>query len=571
MPRKPLPLPPRKKVIRSLLQAPEVCEAIAQAARRAQTTDRQVRKRAERILRQMVSDYHPRWLAVAYRGVKWLLKRMFTELRIDREGLERIRSALRDNPVVLIPCHKSHVDYLLLSMIFYENGLTPPHIAAGINLSFFPLGKFFRSTGAFFMRRSVLGERLYTRLLSSYIHWLIRNKVTQEFFFEGGRTRTGKVVLPKTGLLTLEVDSFLEGASEDLLVVPTAITYDRAPEDEAYQAELSGRAKQKETVWTLWRSRKLLHRSHGAAYVRFSKPISLKEYFSAPGIRKSIKLKKSRTTALAHEIARAISSETVVTPTALLSTALLAESGGSFRPDTLKTRLASLRDLFAALGAPLAPETQQIENHLPKVLDFFERNGWLRRTASDGGTFEIDPEKRLLLDFYKNTTLYYLLPAAVASILEGQRSRTGSDETGRFLHELCCREFSWDKTESPETFLQKGIESLKQTPEVEKPFLARLLNNYLDSYRLAGTAAATKGTGFPLSPEALEQVFSLGRELLQKGEIHYREALSTSSLKSALGYLRLKGLLRDRAALATWLQRVTSLRQGTPYLFELIK
>ena len=116
-----------------------------------------------------------------------------------------------ETPIVLCPSHKSYVDFLVLSWVFYQNGLTPPHVAAGINLSFWPFGAIARHGGGFFIRRSLRGDRVYTAVLRAYVKQLLRNRYPQEFYLEGGRSRTGKLLFPKTGLFSMEVDAWLEG------------------------------------------------------------------------------------------------------------------------------------------------------------------------------------------------------------------------------------------------------------------------------------------------------------------------------------------------------------------------
>ena len=135
---------------------------------------------------------------------------------------------------MLVPCHRSHFDYLILSYLFHANYLSPPHIAAGINLSFWPLGPLFRGAGAYFIRRTLRGQRLYKMVFRNYLTFLIREGYTQEFFIEGGRSRTGKILTPKLGMLSAIVNAFIDGVRRDLYLVPVSIHYGRIVEEEAY-------------------------------------------------------------------------------------------------------------------------------------------------------------------------------------------------------------------------------------------------------------------------------------------------------------------------------------------------
>src|SRR5437763_3680148 len=182
--------------------------------------------------------------------------RVFTALEIV--GLENVIECVKEHPVVLVPCHRSHFDYLILSYIFHLNYLSPPHIAAGDNLSFWPMGPLFRGAGAFFIRRSFEDDELYKMVFRKYLTFLIREGYTQEFFIEGGRSRTGKILTPKLGMLSAILGAFVDGVRHDLYLVPVSIHYGRVVEEEAYKRELVGADKEKESIWSLLKARRLL-------------------------------------------------------------------------------------------------------------------------------------------------------------------------------------------------------------------------------------------------------------------------------------------------------------------------
>src|SRR4030042_2244475 len=166
-------------------------------------------------------------------------------------------------PFVIIPCHRSHIDYLLLSYIFYKNNIQMPFVAAGTNLSFFPMGYIFRKSGAFFLRRSFKGNDLYAEVFAKYIKVLLKEGLPLEFFIEGGRSRTGKMVMPKYGLLSVIIQAYQEKAVDDLAAIPVYIGYDRVVEEKAYSQELGGAEKEKEKATQMIKSGKLLRKRHG--------------------------------------------------------------------------------------------------------------------------------------------------------------------------------------------------------------------------------------------------------------------------------------------------------------------
>src|ERR1051326_2955822 len=201
----------------------------------------------------MAADFHGSYLEILAFFFHRIWRRMFSGLEI--RGLERVVECVKQHPIVLVPCHRSHFDYLILTYIFREHYLSPPHIAAGINMAFFPMASLFRGAGAYFIRRQFDDNPLYKAVFRTYLEYLIREGYTQEFFIEGGRSRTGKILTPKLGMLSAIVNSFLHGVRRDLHFVPVSISYERLVEEEAYKRELLGAEKQKENLLTLLRAR----------------------------------------------------------------------------------------------------------------------------------------------------------------------------------------------------------------------------------------------------------------------------------------------------------------------------
>ena len=189
--------------------------------------------------------------------------------------LDPVIDAAKLHPLVLVPSHRSHFDYLILSWLFYRSHLVPPQVAAGINLAFWPLGPIFRRAGAFFLRRSFDGDPLYTAVFRSYVQHLIKDGVTQEFFIEGTRSRTGKTLRPRLGMLRMVLEAYARGARRDLYLVPVGFTYERLVEEGSVAAERGGAAKQRESLLNLFRAGRVLRYRYGSVTVRFGEPISL--------------------------------------------------------------------------------------------------------------------------------------------------------------------------------------------------------------------------------------------------------------------------------------------------------
>ncbi len=205
--------------------------------RRARTNNRTieiVRKEADNYLDEIATDPHLTYVQIGERLLTWIWNTIYDGIEVDVDSLDMVKHAAQKAPLVYIPCHKSHIDYLVLSYLLYKHNLNLPLVAAGKNLAFWPLGPFFRKSGAFFIRRSFRGHKFYTDVFAAYIKTLVSEGHNLEFFIEGGRSRTGKMVLPKLGLLAILMQAVEEGYCDDLIFVPCAINYDRVMEEGAY-------------------------------------------------------------------------------------------------------------------------------------------------------------------------------------------------------------------------------------------------------------------------------------------------------------------------------------------------
>ncbi|MFZ1864484.1 MAG: 1-acyl-sn-glycerol-3-phosphate acyltransferase, partial [Polyangiales bacterium] len=269
-----------------------------------------------------------------HRFLTWVWSKMYDGVVFDKEGLERMRDAARDASLVLLPSHKSHIDYLVLSDMLYGNAMMPPLIAAGENLSFWPIGPLLRRGGAFFIRRSFHGDSLYPTIVEAYLRKVLAEGFTLEFFLEGGRSRTGKALPPKYGLLSMVADSATKLAGTKVKLVPISIGYERIIEERSFVHELSGGEKHSENVGDLIKSSSILRSKWGRLYVQFGDIIDFDEFTAetVPRLEKgatrldelSPAQQRSAVRALAHLVMYSINEVTVVTPAAIVATALLS-------------------------------------------------------------------------------------------------------------------------------------------------------------------------------------------------------------------------------------------------------
>lgn len=266
----------RKSLDKRIIKSPALLPVMEEYAAQKNLTIEQVHKEVSSIVDEIAADYSERLLRIGDRVLTWLWNKLYKGINIS--NAERVRQLSQDGEeIVFVPCHRSHMDYLLLSYVIYRQGMAPPHIAAGINLSFWPAGPIFRRGGAFFMRRTFKGNKLYAAVFREYLHQLFNNGYSVKYFTEGGRSRTGRLLNPKTGMVAMTVQGLLRGLERPITLVPVYLGYDHVMEVSTYHGELKGKSKEKESFGQVIKTIRKL-KNFGRAYVNFGEPISLNKY-----------------------------------------------------------------------------------------------------------------------------------------------------------------------------------------------------------------------------------------------------------------------------------------------------
>lgn len=413
----------RKRVVDSIIASKPVQTAINREHEKTKLSLDKVRAKARRYTLEIASDMRPNMLRFLDLVCSFLSKKLYDGLQV-KHG-EAIPELAKTHELVYVPCHRSHMDYMLLNYVLYHLGVIPPHTAAGVNLNFWPTGTLFRRGGAFFIRRSFAGNRLYSAVFAEYTHFLLSNNYSMCFYPEGGRSRTGKMLRPKLGMLNMLLESQARATERPILIIPVYIGYDRLTEARSYLREMTGATKRKESVGAVIKSRKVLKQRFGSAYINFGTPMLLKEvmrrssessqYFSKPA------------SYLAHEIMEHINRAVCVTPVALVATALLA----------VPQRALSEKDLLETLGMwtqllKLCPYDSQVswpESQEPAAI--LRRAEMLcplaRFQDSSGDVIYVSQKDSALLKYYKNNVLVvFALPSLIASVICRHHQLTAS-------------------------------------------------------------------------------------------------------------------------------------------------
>ena len=227
----------RQELNNSVLGSDAVRRAMAEESRSKKITHDASKDRAQSYVTEIAADYREGLIRFGDRLLTRIWNKIYNGISVGHS--ERIRElAANGHEIVYVPCHRSHMDYLLLTYVIYHEGMVTPHIAAGINLNFWPVGKIFRRGGAFFLRRSFAGNKLYTAVFREYLELLFNKGYSVKYYPEGGRSRTGRLIPPKTGMLAMTIQAMLKGVNRPVSLVPVYIGYENVMEVKSYLNEL---------------------------------------------------------------------------------------------------------------------------------------------------------------------------------------------------------------------------------------------------------------------------------------------------------------------------------------------
>lgn len=534
-----------------------------------------VRKKADAYLEEIAAKYNINIINIFSRTVKWIIGSMFEGVAVNNEVLNKVKNMSKKGPLIFIPCHKSHIDYLILSHVIINNNMPCPHIAAGKNLSFWPMGPIFRSCGAFFIRRSFRGAVLYSKVFIEYIHRLLEEGFNLEFFIEGGRSRTGKLILPKLGLLSILLNAYKNGACEDMILAPVFIGYDRVLEETSYLNELEGREKEPESFLKVIKARKFLKNRYGRIYIKFHEPISLNELLLQQGSPIKDMTSKEQSAMcrnLGYRIINAIDKVSVVTPHALVASAILNSSKIRFSYSHLMFKINTYMTYLFSQKTTLADTL--LLNHIhavEQVLDIYVQRKFIERipenkwTQSSDMLFDININKRPNLEYYKNNCVAFFIPAAFTALAilkkdAFQFSAFDLHSDYSFLQELFKNEFAYDVDRTSEYFLRKNIKAFiddailmphQTLPDTynltsegfrKLKLFSRFLETYFESYLIVLNFFMRYPQNFIKTKDRLKKIESIGNRMFKRKEINRKEALSAVNYKNAVDFFITHGV-----------------------------
>lgn len=550
----------------AILTSPNLSRYIQRHAARKNITLAEARREAAGYLNEIAAKYSLSFVAFGAAMMRRLLKTLFDDVNVDLDGLNRVKRKHLKGPLILIPCHKSNFDNLTLMSVLHANNVHCPHTFAGKNLSFWPVGMFIRRTGAFFMRRSFKGAVFYAMVFSEYIKTLLHEGHSIEVFIEGTRSRSGKLLPPQAGGLSILISACQNGACPDLVFVPVSIGYDRIPEEGSYLHEIQGGRKTKEGLGMMIKgitSGNFFRNRYGSIYFRFAEPVTLSALMEQEQLSITDKLKGKELNHFSQTIGQRLLFEvqraSAITPQALVAAALLSIT----RKNITANQVVEIVDTYLAyLSKKKIIMTDALilnpAGSVTLVLDYYSRRGIIEPIQSMGsrGRFNIPANKRNSLEFYKNNAIGHLVPAAFTALLilaidvfQFEADHLHADYA--FLQELFANEFFFDPDQPAADQIRKTIKlfihdaiivphpTLPDTYNLTSrgfrklQFFAGLLKSIVEAYGVALHYYCGLSGKCPSKKERIKSMRSVAQHMLKTNQLDRTESISEIYLNQA--------------------------------------
>jgi glycerol-3-phosphate O-acyltransferase len=565
----------RRTIVAQVLKTEAVREAVRGEMQAKGIGRRDALKVARAYAYEIAANYSHWFVTLMYGVLSRLWNRLYDG--VELANFSSLEQVAEGSEVVYVPCHRSHMDYLLLSYVVYHKGFAVPHIAAGINLNMPVVGSFLRRGGAFFLRRSFGGNPVYSAVFMKYLSLMMARGHSIEYFIEGGRSRTGRLLQPKTGMLAMTVRSYLRDPGRPIVFVPIYFGYERLVEGRTYIGELSGQPKEKESILNLLKTIPALRSRFGKVYVSFGEPLPLDPLIQkhAPEWAREPSGSEDRPAwlsplvrELATGIMTRINAAACVTPINLIGLVLLATPRQSMGEADLARQL----ELYASLmrQAPYSPKVWVTTIDGAAMIRYGESMGILRRQPHElGDVVFMTEEHSVLTSYFRNNALHLLLmPSLLACAFLSNPSVPRAD-----LHRLARRVYPyvadeyflrWTEHELPavvdellEDLLNHGLltavddRSVWHRPDAESSeavqlsVLARVTRPILERYYLAMSLLLKAGSG-RLSQEALERQCQLmAQRMALLYEINSPEFFDRALFGNFIEQLRARHVLTD--------------------------
>jgi glycerol-3-phosphate O-acyltransferase len=560
-------------------------------ARSAERVESEVLAEAGEYLDEMVAGYGRSQVDVALQLGRFMYRQAYEDQPdLDAEQAERVADAVRRHAAVLLPTHRSNFDSGVMPTVWHQLGLPPTHTFAGINMAFWPLGPVMRRSGSIFIRRDTKHAPVYRFVLREYVGYLVEKRFHLEWYIEGGRSRTGKLLPPRLGLLVYVLDAYREGRTDDVVLVPASISYDQLREVAEFADEARGVPKQKESMgWLVNFVRSNRGKRYGKIYVRFGEPLSLRQMLGPPtgGTTAAPGGRDEAIDKIGFEVSWRINAVTPITATALVTLALLGAGGRALTFGQVSMAVKVHLEDAAERNLPMTDSARNLrtdEGMRAALQALVDKQVVVVWDKGPDVVYAVGPDQHLAAAFYRNSIVHHFLDASISQLALAATDPTASDrlaafwETATRIRDLLKFEFFFrEKTEfraalaaelaqSDPTWQDRIRERATGPVEVLERF--RLLTApitlrpFIEALSIAASELHRRGNAPVTDPgEFLAACTGLGRQRLLQMQIRSADSVSRHLFASGLQLANNLGMVEvgddlgeRRAALAAELR-----------------
>ena len=544
-----------------VMASPGFREGLSKLAAEGGRPEAEVRAEAAGYLHELRTERSPFVLDWLMRFFRWAYSRAYGEIDVVPEQIHALRETMERYPALILPSHKANLDAPIVDTILYENGIPPPTLFAGINMSFWPMGPLLRKSGRIFLRRGIGGQPVYRFALREYLAYMVERRFDFEWFPEGTRSRTGKLLPPKLGLLTYVVDAYRQGRVEDVMLVPVALVYDQVYETIDFAREARGEAKPAESFRWMLDYMRQLRRPYGKAYLRFAEPLSMRAALGPPGGDAKSPEALLAMQKLALAVSWRTNQVTPITGIGWVSFALLA-TGGRAVPRSRLERYAALAVTHAkARNQPLTDSGRLDEpGKLEAALAALIKSGVVARHDGAGEPlYGIAGDQHVAAAFYRNSMLHFVLDRALGELAVLRAAEAPPDEREHAFFEAAVRlrealkfEFFFRERPAFERALDEEMdlvqpdwrEVLRTAASPEDAFRAvfagvgtahSALRSFVEAYWVVAELLTRAPTDTPVDRDPLiASALKLGRQYLLELKLRHAESVSRPLYATAL-------------------------------------
>jgi glycerol-3-phosphate O-acyltransferase len=498
------------------------------------------------------------------------------EIDYDEFQIAAMRAGLETHPAVLLFSHRSYIDGAVVPVAMQENRLPPVHVFAGINLSFGLMGPLLRRSGVIFIRRNIGGDALYKYVLREYVGYIVQKRFNLSWSIEGTRSRTGKMLPPKLGLMSYVADAYLDGRSEDILLQPVSISFDQLHETAEYAAYARGGEKTPEGIGWLYNFIKAQgERNYGKIYVRFPEAVSMRQYLGDPHgpLVQDKDAKRLALQKMSFEVAWRILRATPVTATGLVCALLLTTRGAALTLDQLHHTLQDSLDYLDRKQSPVSTSALRLRSRdgVRAAVDALSNGHPITRVDSGREpVWRIAPDDEHAAAFYRNSLIDVFLETSIVELALAYARRADGDRMEAFwtqamrLRDLLkfdfyfadstafraniAHEMAWH--ENWEGHVTAGGDEIDAMLFAKRPLMSdSMLRVFFEAYEIVADVLRDAPAGIG-QKELTDMALGVGRQYVAQGRVRSSESVSMLLFATARQVVADQDLIGPAADLA---------------------